>query len=735
MASTTTTTTVESKQSMPDTEEHKTMSTEPMSERACDIKKALQTKHEVMAVLLKPNGESEEIKYDASSTAANSLLNGRPTIMGELDEVQIVMARALNQSSCGEPNTHTLPAPFGSLHFNGNYLLFRVDAEGSTIDLTLKEYTDYAETHKAEPAKAADLVDSMFIKSQRTPNTANSRLTLLCIRSQMDKKVRTTNPEADETEIAALIDVELQKLVDGLVFKAGASPLTDPDYKPEDEGKDSDVALDSSEELSMGASQTQGDSTGVQATATMGGASSEGDWRSQLNDALTLVRERGRFDGMKLAEKISSTLYEVNGVDPSLADLADVFRKIQTEFAYEAEDELNDDADSSDNGTAFYLRNKGTKGGEELRGADLVEYATRIVGEDLLSRARSAIAIGKGRGYEPTESELRETVLGFATKMAEGFQLDADANDADANGDGHTDEDPDYNPNNQKDRQYAAEDAVDDMDQTAPLQMSKSATTRSHRGGRSETYSVYFGEARTGKKSVTEIVAAFVGAHGRRPNALEKERLRNFVAMQAAPETIELATKEAMGSRRMRSKTSRKSTTSSPSKVLVTPIKEKKASKAKGFSVYFEKQNPMAEEMAVKWFHRFNHRTPTDLELHGIRSFTKADNDTFKELVFDVEADTDNVNDDVDSKQATIDLDADQQRDADEEASEEVSVSSLVTKATSTAYNLDFEGGDEQMAIKWFERFNQRKPDVAEMKKISKFVEEDHVEQETIDVD
>merc|ERR1712129_562737 len=102
----------------------------------------------------------------------------------------------------------------------------------------------------------------------------------------------------------------------------------------------------------------------------------------------------------------------------------------------------------------------------------------------------------------------------------------------------------------------------------------------------------------------------------------------------------------------------------------------------------------------------------------------KADSDTFKELVFDVEA-NENVNDDVDSKQATIDLDADQQRDADEEASEEVSVSSLVTKATSTAYNLDFEGGDEQMAIKWFERFNQRKPDAAEMKKISKFVEED----------
>merc|ERR1719362_2039384 len=114
MASTTASTT---NNPMPDTEEQKT-STEPMSERACDIKKALQTKQEVTAVLLKPNGESEEIKYDASSKATNSLLNGRPTIMGELDEAQIVMARALNQSSCGEPNTHSLPAPFGSKQFN-----------------------------------------------------------------------------------------------------------------------------------------------------------------------------------------------------------------------------------------------------------------------------------------------------------------------------------------------------------------------------------------------------------------------------------------------------------------------------------------------------------------------------------------------------------------------------------------------------------------------------------------
>merc|ERR1719203_1106010 len=430
---------------------------------------------------------------------------------------------------------------------------------------------------------------------------------------------------------------------------------------------------------------------------------------------------------MKLAEKISSTLYEVNGVDPSLAELADVFRKIQTEFAYEAQEELLDDADTADNGSAFYLRNKSGKG--ELQGADLVEYATRIVGEDLLSRARSAIAIGKGRGYEPSEEELRETVLGFAVKMAEGFELhNDDADDSAANGDGHGEEDPDYNPNNARDRQYAAEDAVDDLDvrAAAPLHMSKSRTVRS-RGGNAEAYDVYFGDARTGKHSVTEIVAAFIGSHGREPNALEKERLRNFVAMQAATETIELAAQAAAKAKGGRGRKGTKSATtqSTPSKVLVTPIKEKKASQSKAFSVYFEKSDAAHnEEMAVKWFARFNDRAPTELELHGIRAFTKADSDTLRELTFAVEA-----MDGVDSKQQTQEL------DADADASEEVSVSALVTKAKSTSYNLDFERGDEHMAIKWFERFNQRKPDAAEMRRITQFVEEDHAEQDTIDVD
>ena len=68
------------------------------------------------------------------------------------------------------------------------------------------------------------------------------------------------------------------------MFKTGASPLSDQDHKPEDEDKDSDVVEDRESE-----EPEQGDSV-VQATDTGScDASSEGDWRSQLNDALTKV--------------------------------------------------------------------------------------------------------------------------------------------------------------------------------------------------------------------------------------------------------------------------------------------------------------------------------------------------------------------------------------------------------------------------------------------------------------
>ena len=97
-------------------------------------------------------------------------------------------------------------------------------------------------------------------------------------------------------------------------------------------------------------------------------------------------------------------------------------------------------------------------------------------------------------------------------------------------------------------------------------------------------------------------------------------------------------------------------------------------------------------------------------------------------MVFAVE-DEKAVSDDIDSKQETIEMDADAQQTTDE-----VSVSSVVTKKKSTAYNLDFEAGDEQMAVKWFERFNDRKPNEEESERIKQFVAVDD-DDEMVDIE
>merc|ERR1712217_852904 len=65
-----------------------------------------------------------------------------------------------------------------------------------------------------------------------------------------------------------------------------------------------------------------------------------------------------------------------------------------------------------------------------------------------------------------------------------------------------------------------------------------------------------------------------------------------------------------------------------PSKVLVSPMTEKKA--AKRFNVYLEDSKlsqQETEEIAVKWFERFNKRKPSEEDLGQIRSFVAKDAD------------------------------------------------------------------------------------------------------------
>jgi len=245
-------------------------------------------------------------------------------------------------------------------------------------------------------------------------------------------------------------------------------------------------------------------------------------------------------------------------------------------------------------------------------------------------------------------------------------------------------------------------DLVDDEDA-----MNTELATFKTGGGAS--WSVYYDET---SGSLENAVKSFVQFHQRQPSNSEVQQIRSFLSLPDT-EKIEEETTALKAQ--------------CPSKVLVSPVAEKKA--AKRFNVYLEDSKlsqKETEEIAVKWFERFNKRKPSEQDLQQIRLFIAKDVDlTEQQFMIPVKA---------------LDFDAE---DDDDVKESEVSVKSVtkkvVTKKTSTGYTLNFEDdekrdvGDEEEATKWFKRFNNREPSDGEKQQIKQFVKGD--EEEMIDIE
>merc|ERR1712060_790766 len=197
-----------------------------------------------------------------------------------------------------------------------------------------------------------------------------------------------------ESEIEDKVNESLQKLVNDLVLNSTSSPMNDPDYNPDEDDDDADY-INKLKEIyrnENGVDISNDDLVSTLCTTQNilnvdDEVIDERDWRLQLNDALNYVRERGKLDGRALATKISETLYE----------LVDVFRRIKSELAEEAQSEIADDAeqDINDNGSAYYLAQKLASKFENANPSDLVDYAFRIVREDLINRSKSLFVISR----------------------------------------------------------------------------------------------------------------------------------------------------------------------------------------------------------------------------------------------------------------------------------------------------------------------------------------------------
>jgi len=247
------------------------------------------------------------------------------------------------------------------------------------------------------------------------------------------------------------------------------------------------------------------------------------------------------------------------------------------------------------------------------------------------------------------------------------------------------------------------------------------------RTGGGASWSLYYdesGSTQSSSGSLEKAIKSFVQFHERQPTNSELQQIRSFLSLkhfEADYKTKNIETKMVM-------------TQHSCSKVLVSPVAEKKS--AKRFNVYLEDSKlsqKETEQIAVKWFERFNKRQPSEEEKEQIRSFIAKDAPSdLTEQRFLV----DSINDDDDLKESDDEMMV-------IDSAKKCVTKKVVTKKAATGYTLNFEDdekrdiGDEEEAMKWFKRFNHREPSNEEKQQIKQFVkgDQDGADEEMVDIE
>jgi len=771
---------------------------EGLSTRASEIKDYLQQKTEVKAILLKQDGTVEEISYDASSTGTRKLLSGRPSIIGEIEDLEVVAVKSLSTTTSGTVNKNTLPVPLCNNKGEGDFVLFRVDSTGKAADVTLAEYTKYVDDHKALTATAMKnySTDGDVIRSN-SPFDTTATTSIKSLRGALETQIRAWSKGDEESAKKSDADIEkeveqgLQKLVDEAVAAFTTSPMEDPDYKPED-----DMETDTEDDVETIPHKFDDE------------ALDDREWREQLVDALKHIEQIGKEDGEAYAEIICETFCEVNGVEPTLDQLTNLYDRIRTDFANEAEEELDDESEAEiESESESEVESEGSVDLDE-EWEDALDAVRKIGKKDGRTLANSICDLfADVNGSEPTLEELEAVWELIQDELAEEAEIE---NETDSESDWESvsedEEEEEYDPNNSADQKQAKKDAAEDakhevvhFDRTVlntPMVTSKKGggvswnmyfnesdlneeaeksnlvqtvegfkmmngreptqvevykmkqflsvpnelmdgeeeiagtsillkSQKVSRGG-GVSWTVYFDET-TGSLKMAE--RSFLKMHGQKPTASELEQIRAFLTM-SKPEEVDSDSADEQDSEQNSKRT--------PSKVLVSPVQEKKT--AKRFNVYLEDtklSQKETEQIAVKWFNRFNKREPTKEELSKIQAFIAKDAD-LKEQEFLVPVKALNF-DDVDGD--------DDEKDIEPTATLKSSTKAVTTKKTATGYTLNFDDdakdqdGDEEEAIKWFKRFNNREPAEDERQQIAQFMKSDEMkkteqdEQEMIDIE
>jgi len=277
---------------------------------------------------------------------------------------------------------------------------------------------------------------------------------------------------------------------------------------------------------------------------------------------------------------------------------------------------------------------------------------------------------------------------------------------------------------NAADQKQARCDQLDDRQfdgDAFDLKMFKTESQKS-KYGKAEAYDVYFGKEHEG--NIQAAIKSFKMRNKSEPNALQIYGMERFLETHQQTKLIKfkMTTPSSNAKKEEEEEEEKGANENGKTKVLITPVKEKKNSA--GYDIYFDDKEQENEESAIKWFARFNNRKPTALELKDIQKFVKHDKSELVECGYDLGSD--------DCKQSASEHDAQRRL--------KMKTSFAVKKSSgSTKYTLDFvdeearTSGNNKQALKWFEIFNSRKPNKQEQAAISNFVKADM--EEVIDID
>jgi len=739
-----------------------------LSLRASQMKEYLSRSALVKAVLLRSDGSSEEISYDGTSVGTRKLLQGRPSIIGEIEDLQVV-AVGVNGSVSAQnrkQNQHTLPVPLcnnkrGSLR--GDLVLFRVDGGGAPSDLTLQEYQQYVDAHKTLTATAVKnySADGEQIQSN-SPFSCSGKMSMKSLRGALETQIVAMAGDDEATkksdaEIEAEVMEGLQKLVDEAVASLSVSPMEDPDYEPEEEGMDESADL-----------EVVGNGLGIEEVDD----ELESPWIEQLKDALNHVRRIGKADGAAFAEMVCSTFYELNGSEPSLNKLTDLYSRIKKDFANEAAEELQFEEDcnviaESDNESDDFVEDEDAESDSvgvqiEIRSADdmLMDYdcswqsAVDCEWKDTLDHIRD-IARKDGRslaenacdlfydvnGDEPTLEELTQLWQLIQDELAAEAEAEADAeeeldsvsgdytaadsmssSDCESQADGdEVDGDEtadDYDPNNAADHLLAQKDAAEDKKHEIENFDEVVLNTPIVTANNGVSWNMYFNEGDLNEEAesskLVKTLEGFKMMNRREPTPLEVRKMKMFLSV---PNDL-VDDEDAMK----------------------TELAMMRTGGGASWSLYYDESGSTQSssgslEKAIKSFVQFHERQPTNSELQQIRSFLslkhfEAENKTKIEtkMVMTQQSGCSELKES-DDGMMVIDSRSDSTK-------LELVTKKVVTKKAATGYTLNFEDdekrdvGDEEEAMKWFKRFNHREPSNEEKQQIKQFVKGDQEEEE-----